>query len=88
MKSIDTGFRRVSVRDLYVQCMLQTSHHGEPAVCASDCCRAPADSVVELPSGIQTWRCPEHEGVQYMSNTGKVLSRGMVSYFVNRKMED
>lgn len=48
------------VANLYMQCA-----YTEKATtwAMSDCCRKPANTAVESPSGFLYWRCPEHEGL-------------------------
>ena len=63
----------VAVVDLFVQCSYQVRNFREPSLCASDCCRAPADTVVRVPNGALMYRCPGHRGQCWEGQTGDVL---------------
>lgn len=61
--------KEVRVVDLYVECMYPMR---PDALAASDCCRRPADTAVERPDGMRTWRCPKHRGLIKGTETGPV----------------
>lgn len=61
--------KEVRVTDLYVNCMYPMVPH---AMAASDCCRRSADTAVERPDGVRTWRCPEHRGLIEGTTVGPI----------------
>jgi hypothetical protein len=61
--------KEVRVTDLYVECMYPMR---PDALAASDCCRMPADTAVERPDGVRSWRCKKHRGLIKDTTTGPI----------------
>lgn len=57
-------FTTVAVTDMFVECSLQVRNFEARGIAMSDCCRAPATSVVEMENGNQMFRCEEHKGIR------------------------